>query len=179
MPFCTKTLIGRASPCSLICCISVQMKERHLGSRLKQRETGTQHWLLCEMCAVLIRRVLHPGCENRCLFLGHSWSPLHAYFVLHIFFLGFMIYAYCRRVNLTITVCLKRQYANTWMLTRSLYFLILRTRGTSEEKQLPSHSEFCWRPMSRTAVLLRSCTPVSQRHVDIPVCQTRQRYNRS
>lgn len=81
---------------------------------------------------------------------------------------------------LSVTSVLKRQYANTWMLTCSpwcfsifLYQYFLCTRGPSE-KQLLGCSKLCWRPTSRAAVLLGSHTPAPQRHVDIPPCQTRQ-----
>lgn len=61
------------------------MKERLLGTRLKQRKAGARHWSSCKRYAVLISRVLHPVCEKPCLVLARSWGPLHACFVLHNF----------------------------------------------------------------------------------------------
>lgn len=55
-----ETLLVLSLPLS----ISVKMKERHLGTRLKQIKTGSQHWSSCKRYAALISRVLHPVCEN-------------------------------------------------------------------------------------------------------------------
>ena len=115
------------------------MKERHLGTRLKQRKTGTQHWSSCKRYAVLISRVLHPLCEKPCLFLGHSWSPLHACFVLHNFSWAFWSTpdleertpdSYCMfwKDNMPILEC------SHVAQDVSVCFLILYTRGPSEKR---------------------------------------------